>query len=257
MPKEWVCGENNPMCRLRLEEEMMKDASLGAKITARNVRLGRDDEDNIEQKKKAELEKDDNAEVVEEGHMDEDVAEDEPNEEGANEESEDDKEQRRILDEYLENEQAKHRAREEEGKRRADPSDTEDTSGKRRRAAMAMKHRSRAINFCNRIKSTNSVDDAMRVMQDLEDESRPSLMGVIAYDASSGPSDDRSLDKWMKSVRSTIDVSHLFQAAMKADMDTSMPSPHEMQWVGGGPTSMGMTFTTTLTETSRCRGRKS
>ena len=85
------------MCRLRLEEEMMKDASLGARIAGRNVRLGRDDEDNIEQKRKAELEKDDNAEVIEEGHMDEDVADDEPNEEYANEESKEDKEQQRIL----------------------------------------------------------------------------------------------------------------------------------------------------------------
>ena len=36
---------------------MMKDASLGARIVGRNERLGRDDEDNIEQKKKAELDK--------------------------------------------------------------------------------------------------------------------------------------------------------------------------------------------------------
>ena len=85
------------MCRLRLEEEMMKDASLGARIAGRNERLGRDDEDNIEQKRKAELEKDDNAEVIEEGHMDEDVVDDEPNEEYANEESKEDKEQQRIL----------------------------------------------------------------------------------------------------------------------------------------------------------------
>ena len=219
--------KHNPMCRLRLEEEMMKDASLGARITGRNVRLGRDDEDNIEQKRKAELEKDDNAEVIEEGHMDEDVAEDEPNEECANEESKEDKEQQRILDEYLENEQVKHCTGKEESKKRADPSDTEDTSGKRRRIAMAMKHRSRAINFCSKIKSTNSVNDAMMVMQDLAHESRPSLMGIIAYDVSSKPSDDRSLNKWMKSVQSKIDVSHLFQAAMKADMDSNMPSPHE------------------------------
>ena len=86
------------MCRLRFEEEMMKDANLGARIAGRNERLGRDDEDNIEQKKKAELETDDNAEVIGEGHMDEDVVEDEPNEEYAEEESKEDKEQDNILE---------------------------------------------------------------------------------------------------------------------------------------------------------------
>ena len=123
---------------------------------------------------------------------------------------------------------------------------------------MAMKHRSRAINFCSKIKSTNSVNDAMRVMQDLEHESRPSLMGVIAYDASSRPSHDMSLNKWMKSVRSKIDVSHLFQAAMKADMDTSMPSPHEEDEMDWWRTHFnGYDFYDDVNGDSRCRGRKS
>ena len=70
-------------------------------------------------------------------------------------------------------------------------------------------------------------------MQDLEEENRPSLMGIIAYSASESPSSEVSLNKWLTSVRSKIDVTHLFQAAVKADMKEEMPSPHEydeMNW---------------------------
>ena len=130
-------------------------------------------------------------------------------------------------------EQAKHCETEEENRKRADPSDAEDVSGKRRRIAMAMMHRSRAINFCSRIKSPNSLSDALMMMEDLAHESGPSLIGIVAYDSSSKPSDDKSLNKWIRSLQSKADVSRLFQAAMKADMESNMPSPHEkdeMEW---------------------------
>ena len=118
-------------------------------------------------------------------------------------------------------------------KKKRDYKDEEDASGKRRKIVMSMMHRSRAINFCSRIKSPNSVSDATMVMQDLAHESRPSLVGIVAYDTSSKPSDDKSLNKLMRSLKSKTDVSRLFQAAMRADMESSMPSPHEkdeMEW---------------------------
>ena len=98
---------------------------------------------------------------------------------------------------------------------------------------MAVKHRPRAINFCSKVKSERSVNDAPRVMQDLEGESRPSLMGIIAYSVSESLSSEILLNKWLKSVRSKIDVTHLFQAAVIVDMKEEMPSPHEydeMNW---------------------------
>ena len=228
---------------------MLKDSSLEARIIHRDVRLGRSipgPGETLQQKIEAEIAKDDNAEVLEEecdnlDSADEgegDVAkDDEPNDGIRTVEPEvqvtsEDIDIENMLTDYINYEDTAHRVATKRSNGR-DGDDNTDPTGKRRKIAMARKYRPGALNYCSRIKSINSVNEAIRIMEELDEENRPSRIGVIGYNSKDNPSSCQSMSKWLKSVYSKVDVSCLFQAAVKLEAKGGMPSPHEeneMDW---------------------------
>ena len=237
--------DHNAMCRVRFEGEMLKDSDLEKRISGRDARLGKQRiDDETSQTVEEERNKDDQAEVIAEdaeasGSEDDNIVGgvadvNEPNEQKIYPETtmladmlsdSEHGDEHRIREEIdasrsrLDDDKKKHEDREKEEKiegddrmRRRSEGDAifgESSNSKKRKIAMAGRYRKRAIGFCSRFKSMNSVDKAVKIMADLDEDNRPSLIGSVKYHSSDNPSNDKTNKKWIKYVCSTRNVNKL------------------------------------------------